>query len=35
MNGKAGDMALQVKALANKPNDLSLVPGTQVVEGEN
>lgn len=28
-------MALQVKALANKPKDLDLIPGTQIVGGEN
>lgn len=26
-------MALQVKALANKPMDLDLIPGTQIVGG--
>lgn len=27
-------MAQQVKAIATKPNDLSLIPGTHLVEGE-
>lgn len=34
MKGRAGKMA-QVKALANKPTDLDLIPGTQIVGGEN
>lgn len=35
MKGRAGEMALQVKALANKPTDLDLIPGTQIVGGKN
>lgn len=31
----ASEMAQRVKSLATKPNDLNLVPGTHMVEGEN
>lgn len=31
----AGEVVQRVKALAAKPDDPSLVPGTNVVEGEN
>jgi hypothetical protein len=30
----AGEMAHQVKALAAKPGDMSLIPETHTVEGE-
>lgn len=28
-------IAQQIKVLAKKPGDLSLIPGTHIVEGEN
>jgi hypothetical protein len=31
----AGEMAQRVKGLAAKPEDLSLIPGTYTVKGEN
>lgn len=31
----AGEMAQQVNAFASKPGDLSSIPGTHKVEGEN
>ena len=32
---RSSEMAPQVKVLATKSNDLSLIPGTYLVEGEN
>lgn len=34
-NGRAGETAEPVKALAAEPEDLSLVPGTHMVERES
>lgn len=32
---QAGEMVQQIKGLAEKPDDLSSIPGTNTVEGEN
>jgi hypothetical protein len=32
---RAGKMAQRVKVLAAKPHDLSLIPGTNMIEGAN
>lgn len=35
IQGRGGDLAQCVKALTVKPDDLSLIPGIYMVDGEN